>query len=160
MFVNRKLLAALTISVGLWAQDPYKGPVPDKVDLPFIRHANKLVPTDAGEAKNESVKGDTIYTVAGANAVAKTPLTEPAFIIKASKLNVQEMQLYKMEVKGGQRVLILPQKAKKNGPRPLRLSLEPLGAGLYKLEVQEPLDNGEYCLSPGGSDAVYCFAVY
>jgi hypothetical protein len=55
---------------------------------------------------------------------------------------------------------VLPQKPKKNSPRPLRLSLEPLSAGLYKLEVQEPLENGEYCLSPGGSNAVYCFAVY
>jgi hypothetical protein len=55
---------------------------------------------------------------------------------------------------------VLPQKPKKNSPRPLRLSLDSLGGALYRLEVQEPLENGEYCLSPGGSNAVYCFAVY
>ncbi len=153
-------LPALLFSLALCAQDPYKGPVPEQMDLPFIRHANKLVPTDTGEAREESAKGDTIYTVAGAAANAKTPLTEPAFIVKVNKLNIQQMQLYRMESRSGQRQLVLPQKPRKNSPRPLRLSLEPLSAGLYKLEVQEPLENGEYCLSPGGSNAVYCFAVY
>jgi hypothetical protein len=156
----KRLLPALLFGGLLFAQDPYKGPVPEQMDLPFIRHANKLVATDAGEAREEIVKGDTIYTVAGGAANAKTPLTEPIFIVKVNKLNIQQMQLYRMEAKAGQRQLVLPQKPKKNSPRPLRLSLEPLSAGLYKLEVQEPLENGEYCLSPGGSNAVYCFAVY
>jgi hypothetical protein len=159
MSIVRFILLA-SLALGLFAQEAYKGPVPDKSDLPFIRHANKLVATDTGEAKDESAKGDTIYTVPGSNATAKTPLTEPAFIVKVDKLNIQQMQLYKMEPKGGQRVLSLPQKPKKNGPRAVRLSLEPLTSGLYKLEVQEPLENGEYCLSPGGSNAVFCFAVY
>jgi len=160
MNVKINLLACLAFAMGLSGQEAYKGPVPEKADLPFIRHANKLIATDAGEAKEESGKNDTVYNVAGAAAVAKTPLTEPAFIIKVDKLNVQQMQLYKMELKGGQRVLNIPQKVKRNGPRAIRLSLEPLNSGLYKLEVQEPLENGEYCLSPGGSNAVFCFAVY
>jgi hypothetical protein len=160
MNVKINWLALSTLAMVLGAQEAYKGPVPEKTDLPFIRHANKLVATDTGEAKDESAKGDTIYTVPGAAATAKTPLTEPTFIVKVDKLNVQQMQLYKMDTRSGQRVLNLPQKVKKNGPRPIRLSLEPLSAGLYKLEVQEPLENGEYCLSPGGSNAVFCFAVY
>ncbi len=158
--VKLALLAICTFALALSAQEAYKGPVPEKTDLPFIRHANKLIPTDPGDAKEETVKGDTIYTVSGAAATAKTPLTEPTFIVKVDKLNVQQMALYKMEAKGGQRVLNLPQKPKKNGPRAVRLSLEPLSSGLYKLEVQEALENGEYCLSPGGSNAVFCFAVY
>jgi hypothetical protein len=162
MSVTRTLLLLLCAAsrLVLTAQEPYKGPVPERADVPHIRHANKLIATDVGEAKDESAKGDTIYTVPGTAATAKTPLTEPAFIIKVNQLNVQQMQLYRMEVKGGQRQLMLPQKPKKNSPRPLRLSLDPLGSGLYRLEVQEPLENGEYCLSPGGSNAVYCFAVY
>lgn len=160
MNVKSNLLAFCALTMGLSGQEAYKGPVPEKVDVPFIRHANKLIATDAGEAKEESSKGDSVYNVAGPAATARTPLTEPAFIIKVDKLNVQQMQLYKMESKGGQRVLNIPQKVKKNGPRAIRLSLEPLNTGLYKLEVQEPLENGEYCLSPGGSNAVYCFAVY
>ncbi|MFN7541887.1 MAG: hypothetical protein ACK5TN_03710 [Acidobacteriota bacterium] len=161
MSVTRLLLLFPGLSLFvLLSQEPYKGPVPEKADVPHIRHANKLVPTDVGEAKDESAKGDTIYTVPGAAATARTPLTEPSFIIKVNQLNVQQMQLYRMEVKGGQRQLMLPQKPKKNSPRPLRLSLDSIGSGLFRLEVQEPLENGEYCLSPGGSNAVYCFAVY
>ncbi len=158
--VKLNLSILCVFAMGVFGQEAYKGPVPDKADLPFIRHANKLIPTDPGEAKDDSAKGDTIYTVPGAGAAAKTPLTEPIFIIKVDKLNVQQMQLYKMETKAGQRVLNLPQRPKKNGPRAVRLSLEPLSSGLYKLEVQEALENGEYCLSPGGSNAVFCFAVY
>ena len=160
MIVKTLLMAISTFALAISAQEVYKGPIPDKADIPFIRHANKLVATDAGEAKEEASKGDTVYNVAGAAATAKTPLTEPTFIIKHDKLNIQQMQLYKMEIKGSQRVLNIPQKVKKIGPRAIRLSLEPLNTGLYKLEVQEPLENGEYCLSPGGSNAVFCFAVY
>jgi hypothetical protein len=29
-----------------------------------------------------------------------------------------------------------------------------------KVEVNEPLENGEYCLSPEGSNAVFCFSEY
>ena len=148
------------IATVLSAQDPYKGPVPEKVDLPYIRHANKLIPTDIGEAKDESAKNDTVYVVTGVSSAARTPLTEPSFIVKVDKLNVQQMQLYKMESKGGQRVLTLPKNPKKNGPRALRLSLDPLSSGLYKLEVQEALEVGEYCLSPSGTNSVFCFAVY
>jgi hypothetical protein len=35
-----------------------------------------------------------------------------------------------------------------------------LDGNLYKLEAQEFLENGEYCMSPQGSNAVFCFAVY
>lgn len=160
MNVKQCLVFCLAFASALLGQDPYKGPVPEKADLPYIRHANKLVPTDIGEAKDESAKNDTIYTLAGAASTARTPLTEPSFIVKVDKLNVQQMQLYRMEAKGGRRVLTLPKNPKKNSPRSLRLSLDPLSSGLYKLEVQEPLDAGEYCLSPSGTNSVFCFAVY
>jgi hypothetical protein len=35
--------------------------------------------------------------------------------------------------------------------------LEP---GLYRVEVNEPLEDGEYCLSPEGSNDVFCFSEY
>jgi hypothetical protein len=143
-----------------WAQEPYKGPVPEALDIPHLRHANKLIPADGGQAKEDSRKDETVYVVSGAAAAAKTPLAEPIFIVKVSKLNVKEMMLYKMDVKGGQRELSIPKSPKKQGPKAYRLSLDPLSTGLYKLEVQEQLDNGEYCLSPNGSNQVFCFAVY
>jgi hypothetical protein len=151
-------LFALAIQLG--AQGKYDGPVPDKADLPHIRHANKLVPTEAGVASQSSVKNDTLYTVSGATSPARTPVVEPIFIVKVEKLNIQQMTLYKMEVKNGQRQLLIPAKPGKNSPKPLRMTLDVLRTGLYKLEAQEPLYQGEYCLSPNGSNDVYCFTVY
>lgn len=143
-----------------FAQNKYDGPVPDKADVPYIRHANKLVSTEIGEAKEEKRKDDSLYVVNGAASTARTPLIEPIFIVKVDKLNVQQMTLYKVEAKGGRRELLIPAKPKKDSAKPIRMSLDMLRAGLYKLEVQEPLFQGEYCLSPNGSNAVFCFTVF
>lgn len=143
-----------------FAQTKYDGPVPDKADLPYIRHANKLIPTEAGQAKEEKKKDDTLYYSDGTASTARTPVIEPTFIVKVDKLNVQQMALYKMEVKNGRRELTIPGKPGKNSPKAIRMSLDPLRTGLYKLEVQEPLFQGEYCLSPNGSNAVFCFTVF
>jgi len=32
--------------------------------------------------------------------------------------------------------------------------------GLYRLEVNESLENGEYGLTPEGANQVFCFQVY
>lgn len=156
----KSILLFAAAALALFGQEPYRGPVPEKADLPYIRHANKLVATEPGQANEQSQKGDTLVTVAGGSASARTPLTEPVILIKQSKLDASQMQLYKMESKSGQRELRLAQRPGKKDSRPIRMSLDPLGNGLYKLEVQEALANGEYCLSPSGSSAVFCFAVY
>lgn len=141
-------------------QTKYDGPVPEKTDLPYIRHANKLIATDAGQAREEKKKDDTLYVVDGAAAAARTPLIEPTFIVKVDKLNVQQMALYKMESKSGRRELLIPGRPGKNSPKAMRMSLDLLRTGLYKLEVQETMFQGEYCLSPSGSNAVFCFTVF
>ncbi|GAB4370976.1 MAG: hypothetical protein OHK0021_13690 [Bryobacter sp.] len=154
----------IVLVCGLWAaawgQGKYTGPVPDRADLPYIRHANKLVPTEASQAVESKQKNDTVYTVSGATSPARTPVVEPIFIVKVEKLNIQQMTLYKLEAKGGKRELVLPAKPGKNSARPLRMSLDQLRTGLYKLEAQEPLFQGEYCLSPNGSNDVFCFTVF
>ncbi len=43
---------------------------------------------------------------------------------------------------------------------PVRLNVTQLDGTLYKLEVDEILENGEYSLSPADSNRVFCFAVY
>ncbi len=35
-----------------------------------------------------------------------------------------------------------------------------LGEGIYRLEANEYLQNGEYALTPEGSDQVFLFQVY
>jgi hypothetical protein len=38
--------------------------------------------------------------------------------------------------------------------------VNPLGGKLYRIDVNETLENGQYCFSPTGADQVFCFEVY
>ncbi len=142
------------------AQNKYNGPRPPKPDLPYLLHADHLIPTEAVEAREEKRKSETIATVAGASSPARTPLAEPIFLLESAKLDPGQLELWKLESKGGNRQLVLPDKPKKGGPRPLRLLVTKLDDTLYRVEVNEVLENGEYSLSPRGSSQVFCFQVY
>ncbi len=156
-----RILLTLLIGFSLLAQDRYDGPVPQKRDAIFLRHADKLVELDQGTAQQTDRKNETMYTVAGASAQAKTPMAEPIFLIDAENLNPERLSLYKMETgKSGGRELMIPNQPKKNSPRPIRMNADRLERSLWKVEVQEFLENGEYCISPDGENKVFCFGVY
>ena len=138
----------------------YEGPRPPKPDAPYLLHASNLVETEAGEAKEEKRKDGMAYVIAGASSPARTPMAEPIWLVAAEKLAVQKLQLYKLEVKGGQREVFFPQKKRKDGPRPLYLTFKQLAPGLYRLEASETLEIGEYSLTPEGANQVFCFQVY
>lgn len=151
------LLLALT----LCAQDRYSGPVPEKRDTIYLRHADKLIELDQGTAQQTDRKNDTLYTMAGAAAQAKTPMPEPIFLINAENLNPERLSLYRVEVgKSGNRELIIPNVPKKNSTRPIRMTADRLERTIWKVEVQEFLENGEYCISPEGENKVFCFGVF
>jgi hypothetical protein len=156
-----RLLALLLVSACLaWAQK-YDGPRPPKPDMVYLLHARNLVPTELTEAKQQEGKKDaTMYFVAGAASSAKTPLAEPIFLLQSDKLQADSLELYRFEVKNGRRELTLPQKKSRNGPRPLRVSVTRVETGLYRIEASESLENGEYSLSPSGSNQVFCFQVF
>jgi hypothetical protein len=40
------------------------------------------------------------------------------------------------------------------------LSVTKLDGNLYKVEAAQPLEDGEYTISPQGSNQVFCFEVY
>lgn len=147
-------------TAGLALAQKYTGPRPPKPDLPYLLHASNLVATEPGEAKEEKRKDDTVYAVAGVSSAAKTPLAEPIFLIQAQKLVPEKLQLYKLEVKNGRREILFPAKKRKDGPRPLYMSVTRLGEGIFRLEANETLENGEYSLTPDGSNQVFCFQVY
>jgi hypothetical protein len=151
-------LVALT-QAGL-AQKKYSGPRPPKPDIPYLLHADNLIATEVGEAREEKKKNETIATVAGASSPVKTPLAEPIFLLEGAKIDPGQLELWKLESKGGSRHLVVPDKPKKNGPRPQRLVVTRLDDTLYRVEVNEVLENGEYSLSPRGSNQVFCFQVY
>ncbi len=138
----------------------YTGPKPPKSDVLYLVHADNLVPTEVAEAKQNSKKNETLYTVSGANSNARTPLAEPIFIIESDRIQPTSLELYKFEVKNGHRELTMVQKRTRGGPRPLRLSVTRLEGKLYRVEADEELENGQYGISPNGSNAVFCFEVY
>jgi hypothetical protein len=164
MGTRRSALAALfPLAAGaLSAQKKYDGPRPPKPDFPYLLHAGRLHETDAGVAQQSEARDDTVYTVNGAAAAARTPMAEPIFLFQAGRLNPDKLSLYRMTVKGGQRILHFPKnpRRRRDGPRPIHLTVTPIADGIFRLEVNEFLENGEYCLSPDGANDVFCFTIY
>jgi hypothetical protein len=142
------------------AQQKYTGPRPPKPDIVYLVHADNLIPTEVGDAKQESKKNETLYTIAGTSSPARTPLAEPIFIIESDKISAQSLELYKLDVKNGHREVTTVQKRTRGGPRPVRVSVTRLDRGLFRLEADEELENGQYALSPNGTNTVFCFEVY
>jgi hypothetical protein len=150
------LLAALAIP----AQNKYSGPRPPKPDVPYLLHATNLIETEISEAKEDKRKDDIANTVSGASSPVRTPMAEPIFLMTSEKIAADKLQLYRMDVNKNQREVVIPTKKRDKAPRPLRLSMRQLAPGLYRIEANELLENGEYCLSPSGSQQVFCFQVY
>lgn len=154
----RKSLLFL-VAIGLSGAEKYTGPLPPKPDVPYLLHATNLVETEMGQAREESRKNDTNYVIAGASSPARTPLAEPIFIIDAQKSSPERFELYRLEVKGGNREVTFSNR-RRAGNRPLHLAVTPLGGRLYKIEADEPLENGQYALSPSGDNRAFCFEIY
>lgn len=161
MRVLRWSVLTVAVCAGLAAQTKrYEGPRPEKADVPFLLQAGKLTEIESGEAQEKTEKDATIYIVSGVSSPTRTPLPEPIFLFKADKVNPERLSLFRMEVKNGNRFIAMPTRGKKGGPKPIFLMVNRLESGLYKVEVNEYLENGEYCLSPDGSNRVYCFSTY
>src|SRR5580700_6299089 len=94
------VLLLLVGSAVAWAQK-YNGPRPPQADMVYLVHADNLVPTEVADAKNESKKNESTYTIAGTSSPARTPLAEPIFLIQSSKILPDRLELYRLEVKNG-----------------------------------------------------------
>ena len=158
--LTRSLLLMVTIGAATLCAQKYTGPRPPKPDVLYLVHADNLIPTEVVDAKQESKKNDVTYTIAGTSSPARTPLAEPIFIIEGDKIQPQSLELFKMEVKGGHREVTMALRRTRNGNKPLRLAVTRLDKNLYRVEVDEEIENGEYSISPNGSDTVFCFEVY
>jgi hypothetical protein len=140
--------------------EKYTGPRPPKPDLPYLVHADNLVETEPGMAATETRKDATFAVLKGTTSKAKTPLAEPIFIIQTQKFQADKFEAYKLDVKNGQREVLINHKKPKNVERPIHLVITRLDEKLYRIEVDEPLENGEYCLTPQGSDDTFSFTIY
>ena len=142
------------------AADKYDGPRPPQKDMLYLIHADNLIPTETGNAQEERKKDDVINSISGTGSPARTPLAESSFLIETDKISPESLELYRLETKNGRREVVIPQKRRRSGNRPLRLTVNRLERGLYKIEVSETLENGQYAISPSGSNRVFCFEVY
>jgi hypothetical protein len=155
----RKWLPIVLLCAWPLLAQKYTGPRPAKADLPYLMHADDLIPTESAEAKQEDRKNDVTYVIPGANSSARTPLASPAFLILTDQLQADRLQLFKLQSKGSQREVLIRRK-KKLMARPIRLNVTRLEENLYKVEVDEILENGEYSLTPADSNQVFCFQIY
>jgi hypothetical protein len=153
------LLLLFLAAVWLESQEKYSGPLPPKPDVLYLMHATTLVETEVGQAREEKHKNDSTYVVSGASSPARTPIAEPIFIVDARQIAPEHLELYKMEVKNGNREVSISAKAHRGGGR-LYLTVTKLNDRLYKIEANEPLENGQYAISPSDGNRVFCFEVY
>lgn len=157
----RLLLFALLITGVGFAADPYNGPRPPKPDLPYLLHADNLVATEESEATQETKKDDITYAIRGAASPARTPLPEPIFLLESDKLLPEKLELYKLEGKNGRRELTMSAKGKRRTKaKVLRLNVTKIEGRLYRVESAQPLEDGQYSLSPSDSNKVFGFEVY
>lgn len=155
----RKCLPIVLLCCWPLLAQKYTGPRPAKPDLPYLMHADNLIATESAEAKQEERKNDVTYVIPGANSPARTPLSSPAFLMLTDQIQADRLQLFKLQSKGGQREVLF-RRRNKLVARPIRLNVTRLDENLYKIEVDEILENGEYSLSPADSNLVFCFQIY
>lgn len=156
------LFAAVLVltCVPAFSAEKYTGPRPPKADIPYLLHADNLIETEVGQANQETQKNQTVAVISGANSPVRTPLSEPIFIMRTDRLQGDRMECYRLESKNGKREVTIGQKKGKGMSRPVYLAITRLDDRLYKIEVDEPLENGEYSLTPQGSDQTFSFAIY
>jgi hypothetical protein len=74
------------------------------------------------------------------------------------KLVAAKLSLYKLESRNGRREIVF---SPKKQPKAIGVELTHLNHDrLYRLEVEESLELGEYAFSADGSNQVFCFQVY
>lgn len=128
---------------------------PPKPDLPYLKQADNLIPTEVAQAQEEKKKNESTYVIEGAASTARTPLALPIFLFQADKIAVDSLQLFRLEVKNGRREITVGKKTE-----PIRLQVTPLQGKLYRIEVYDGLDAGEYSISPNNSNTAFCFEVF
>jgi hypothetical protein len=154
----RRMLLFVAAALSAAYAQKYDGPVPAKADQPYLKHASELLATEALEAREEKGKKDEItYIIPGLNSPVKTPLASPIFLMQADKISAERLGLYKLETKKDHREITF---APKKQPKPIRIEVTRVTGNLYRIEVDESLEPGEYSLSPQDTNQVFCFQVF
>jgi hypothetical protein len=143
------------------AQERYSGPKPANKDLPYLLHGQKLIATEVEKASQSNSKEGQVFFVAGTTSPARTPLAEPIFLFSPDHFRAEQLQVFRFDVRNGRREVVISGKHRREDEdRVLRLTLRHLDEDLFRIEVSEMLDPGEYALSPEGDNTAFCFTVY
>ena len=142
------------------AATKYSGPRPPKADVAYLLHADNLIETETQTAQDETKKDTTTAWISGTTSPARTPLAEPVFLFKSDKLSADKLAAYRLEVKNGRREVVVQAKKSKDVAKQIHLIVTRLDDNLYRVEIDEPLENGEYTLSPDGSNDTFSFQIY
>jgi hypothetical protein len=144
----------------LLAADKYAGPRPKKKDVLYLVHADNLIETETVTAEQSTGKDGQVFGVPGAASPVRTPLAEPIFLLATEEITPDSLGLYQFDVRNGRREIVITGKKRKSSNKQFHLSVRNLERGLYRIEASEPLDPGEYSISPEGSNTAFCFSVY
>jgi hypothetical protein len=143
------------------AQDKYAGPKPANKDVPYLLHGEKLIATEVQKASQSHSKAGDVFFVTGTTSPARTPLAEPIFLFAPDHFRAEQLGLFRFEVRNGRREVVISGKHRKEDEeRVFHLSLRHLDEDLFRIEVSEALDPGEYALSPEGDNTAFCFTTY
>jgi hypothetical protein len=154
--LTRWILPLIALTAAIAQAPKYSGPIPPSPDLPFLKHASNLVPAEAVEVKEEKRKDDTVYVIAGEGSPSKTPLELPVFLLKTEKLDPLKLQMYRLQAVDGHREISAM--GMKNA-EPIHVIVTRVANGVFKLEVGDSLDNGEYMLSLERTTKAFCFVI-
>ncbi len=132
---------------------------PPKADVPYLIHANNLIETEQSEAVEQSSKKEQTYYVPGATSGVVTPMAGPEFLLKVENLDPDRLKLYRFESRNGRREILI-RKKKKIVAKARYTSTTSVSPGVFRIRTDQFLENGEYCLTPSGSDVVFCFTVH
>ncbi len=129
---------------------------PPQSDLPYLKLADTLAPTESVTVKSEKDKDDTRYVIAGASSTARTPLALPILLLKADHIDPLKLHLVRLRSAEGRREITA---AEIKNADVLHVAVTRLDGGVFRLAVSDSLDSGEYMLVTPEFDRAFCFAI-
>ena len=155
-----RLFLALLAAPAAVAFAAESDPTPPKADVPYMIYAGNLAETEHHEATEQRRDKRVTYTIPGATSPVRTPLAGPEFLLLSEDMDPGVLRLYGVESGNGRREISFRENRPKQNPQAHILSVFPVSDGLFRLRVDDSLERGEYCLTPEGTNDVFCFTVF
>jgi hypothetical protein len=131
----------------------YTGPTPTKTDALYFDLSGILITVEKGEAVT---KDQSLYTIEGSTSTTKVPGGAPRFMLLSEKILPKRLDLYKVSTREGHREIRIDPR---NPPKSIPMTVTRFDDNIYSLQPAEPLEPGEYTVTPKDSNIVFCFTV-